>query len=327
MRTICGHSSRSTVRSQPRAAGAAGLVLVIIAVSTALAACSGSDSESAPASAPSAGAAGGHGPAAAIASPAAAANASMGIANPANKNTTTVKYVPDNQELIYTAQLTVRAANVAAAVSRATSIVSAAGGYVSSENASSDPAHPSKATAAVTVKIPVGVYQATLAQLTGKALGTQLSLTQQAQDVTQQVASVNSQVTSDEAAIAQLRALLRRAGSVGDLLTVQNQIDAAENALQSMLAQQSALDHETAYATVTLTIVGPVAAVKPKPRPKPAPPPGLAGGLAGGWHAFVLTIDWLLAVTGAIAPFAAAAVVVGGIAWWLRRWLPLTRGR
>lgn len=332
MRTFCGHSSRSTVRSLPRAAGAAGLVLVLIAVTTALAACSGSSSSGSAPRGAAGSAAADHvvaGPAAVASASATAAgpdNGAFESANPANKNTT-VKYVPDNQELIYTAQLTVRAANVAAAVSRATSIVSAAGGYVSSENASSDPAQPSKATAAVTVKIPVAAYQATLAQLTGKALGAQLSLTQQAQDVTQQVASVNSQVTSDEAAIAQLRALLRRAGSVGDLLTVQNQIDSEENALQSMLAQKSALDHETAYATVTITIVGPVAAVRPKPRPKPAPPPGLAGGLAGGWHAFVLTIDWLLAVIGAIAPFAAAAVVVGGIAWGLRRWLAVTRAR
>jgi hypothetical protein len=256
-----------------------------------------------------------------------AANGELGQNQAANSNTTTVKYVPDNQALIYTAQLTVRAANVAAAVSRVTSIVGAAGGYVSNENASSNPAHPSAATATVTVKIPLAAYQATLAQLTGPALGTQLSLSQQAQDVTQQVADVDSQVKSDEAAITQLEALLKRAGSVGDLLTVQNQIDSEENALQAMIAQQSALDHETAYATVTVTVVGPVAAVKAKPKPKPAPPPGLSEGLSGGWHAFLLTVDWLLAALGAIAPFAAAIVIIGGGVWWLRRWLNLTRGQ
>ena len=108
------------------------------------------------------------------------------------------------------------------------------------------------------LKIPVASYPATLGQLASR-LGTQLSLQQQAQDVTQQVADVNSQVTSDEAAIAQLRALLSHAGSVGDLLSVQNQINDEESSLESMQAQQRALSHETSYATVTLTLLGPKA--------------------------------------------------------------------
>jgi Domain of unknown function (DUF4349) len=86
-----------------------------------------------------------------------------------------------------------------------------------------------------------------------------------------------------------------------------------------MLAQQQALDHETAYATVTLTLVGPKAVVKAKARQKPAPPPGLGSGLAGGWRAFRLTIDWLLALIGAVAPFVAVVAVIGGAGWWARR--------
>jgi Domain of unknown function (DUF4349) len=230
--------------------------------------------------------------------------------------------VPTGQQLIYTAQLSVRAANVQSAVSRATSIVTAAGGYVSDENAVAGQGKPSQATAMVTFKIPVTVYQQTLAALSGTGLGTQLSLSEQAQDVTQQVADVSSRVTSDEDAIAQLRALLAHAGSVGDLLSVQDQINSEETDLESMLAQQSALSHETAYATLTLTLVGPKAVVTP--RPKQAPP-GLTGGLSRGWHAFRVTISWLLTVLGAVAPFAAVVVALGGLGWWARR--RISRGR
>ncbi len=239
---------------------------------------------------------------------------------------TSARYIPDDQQLIYTAQLTVRAKNVGAALSTATSIVTAAGGYVSAENTSGDGAGQpaSSATATVTLKIPAAVYPATLARLTGTGLGTQLSLRQQAQDVTQQVADVGSQVTSDEAAISQLRALLKDAGSVGDLLVVQDQINTETSGLESMLAQQQALNHETAYATVTLTLVGPKAPAKAKAKHKPVPPPGLASGLTGGWRAFRLTVDWLLAFIGAVAPFAAVVVVIGGGAWWVRR--RITRG-
>jgi Domain of unknown function (DUF4349) len=230
---------------------------------------------------------------------------------------TAAKYVPTGQQLIYTAQLTVRAADVSSAISRATSIVSAAGGYVSAENASSGQGKPSQASATVTLKIPVAAYATTLATLSGGGLGTQLSLSQQAQDVTQQVADVNSRVASDQAAIAQLRSLLKHAGDVSSLLSVQNQINSQESDLESMLAQQSALNHETAYATVTLTLVGPQAPAKPAP--KAAPPPGLAGGIVGGWHALRVTVSWLLTVIGAVAPFAAALAVVGSLAWWVRR--------
>jgi len=300
----------------------AGLALISMA---ALAGCSGGSASSSAASAPGAGAPDGHAASGAIASPvvAGAASAAAGSKSVtdtgagAGQDTSAARLAPAGQQLIYTAQLTVRARDVDNAVSQATSIATAVGGYVSSENASSDPSQPSQSLATVTLKIPVVVYSTTLSELSGNVLGTRLSLTQQTQDVTQQVADVSSRVASDEAAITQLRALLSRAGSVGDLLSVQNQIDSEESDLEAMLSQQSALNHETAYATVALTIVGPKAAVKPKP--KPVPPPGLVNGLAGGWHALRVAVSWLLAIIGAIAPFAAVVAVASLAALWVRR--------
>jgi hypothetical protein len=233
------------------------------------------------------------------------------------QSATSARLVPATQSIIYTTQLSVRAKNVYAALNAATRIVAAAGGYVSSENATANPDRPASATATVTFKIPVATYQATLASLDGGTVGTQLSLQQQAQDVTEQVADVDSQVASDEAAIAQLRGLLKDAGSIQALLDVQNQINSEEGQLESMQAQQKALDDEAAYATVTVTIVGPQA---PAPKPKkPTPSPGLGSGASGGWHAFTLTIDWLLAIVGAVAPFAAAAAVLAFAGWLVRR--------
>ncbi len=229
---------------------------------------------------------------------------------------TTARLAPASS-IIYTAQLTVRADNVGAAAARATQIAEGVGGYVSSETASADPDHPSEATAGVQLKIPVASYPTTLGQLASR-LGIQLSLQQQAQDVTQQVADVNSQVTSDEAAIAQLRALLSHAGSVGDLLSVQNQIDDEEASLESMQAQQRALSHETTYATVTLTLLGPKA--KPLVH-RPKAPPTLAGGFGAGWRALRVTVSWTLAFLGAIAPFAAIAAIAGYVIYRGRRWL------
>jgi hypothetical protein len=233
---------------------------------------------------------------------------------------TTVRLAPA-ASIIYTAQLTVRAGHVGSAAAQAAQIAQGAGGYVSSETTSADPDHPSEATATVQLKIPVASYPATLGQLAGQ-LGTQLSLHQQAQDVTQQVANVNSQVTSAEAAIVQLRTLLSHAGSVGDLLSVQNQINTEEANLESMQAQQRALNHETSYATVTLTLLGPKA--KPLVH-RPQAPPTLAGGFGAGWHALRIAVSWTLAFLGAIAPFAAVLAVAGFAVYRGRRWLTRRR--
>ena len=290
----------------------AGLTFIAIA---ALAGCSGSSASSASSAASAAGQAMA-GEAAASPTAAALPGPNARSAPGAGQAAAAARLAPSGQQLIYTAQLTVRARNVSDAVSRATAVAAGAGGYVAAENASSDPKHPDRSIATVELKIPVAAYAATLAGLSGNALGTQLSLHQQAQDVTQRVADTGSRVTSDEAAIAQLRALLSRAGNVGDLLSVQNQIDSEESDLEAMLAQQRALNRETAYATVTLTIVGPKAVPGPV-RSKPAP--GLSNGLSAGWHAFRTSLSWLLAVIGAIAPFAAVIVLLGALGYWGRR--------
>jgi Domain of unknown function (DUF4349) len=252
--------------------------------------------------------------------PAAATPAAGGAANQPGGTGTTARLAPAS-DIIHTAQLTVRADNVDSATAKATQIAEAAGGYVSSETASADPDHPAEGTATIQLKIPVTSYPAALGQLAGR-LGTQLSLQQQAQDVTEQVADVNSQVTSDEAAIAQLRALLTHAGSVGDLLSVQNQINVEESSLESMQAQQRALSHETTYATVTITILGPKA--KPVAHRRQAPPT-LASGLGAGWRALRITVSWTLAFLGAAAPFTAIAAIVGYAIYRARRWMARRR--
>jgi len=310
---FAAHRRRLAVIAVP-----AGLTLIAMA---ALAGCTSSNSsgsafsEAAASSAPAAAAE----PANAIPSPSASAAAGFGAdaagSGGSAQSHSATRLAPTGQQLIYTAQLTVRAHSVPGAVTRATSIVTDAGGYVSTEDASSDPNHPDRATATIALKIPVAVYAVILSQLTS-GLGTQLSLQQQAQDVTQQVADVNSRVASDQAAIVQLRALLRHAGSVSDLLSVQDQINSEESDLEAMQAQQSALNHETSFATVTLTVLGPKAAPKPV---KQKAPPGFTGGISGGWHAFRTSVSWFFAIIGAIAPFAAVVALLGGLAWWIRR--------
>jgi hypothetical protein len=309
-------SSRRPARA--RSGAAAGLAIggVMLAGGMLLAGCSGSSASSGSASAGSGIAAPAPVPSTAAAEPAGSAGSANSFAGQPAEAGTTARLAPVS-DIIYTAQLTVRATNVSSAAAKAAQMAEGVGGYVSNETTSANPDQPSEATATVQLKIPVASYLATLGQLAG-SLGTQLSLQEQAQDVTEQVADVNSQVTSFQAAIAQLRALLSHAGSVGDLLSVQNQINTEESELEAMQAQQRALSHETTYATVTLTLLGPKA--KPVAR-RPKAPPSLAGGLGAGWHALKVTVSWTLAFLGAIAPFAAIAAIAGYAIYRTRRWM------
>jgi len=323
-------STRRLARpGRTRRGAVAGLMIggVLLGGGTLVTGCSSSASSSATSSGTAAQAAGQPAGQGAFAGPAMAPTASGAArSNPGALRGagTTARLVPA-ASIIYTAEMTVRAGNVSSAAAQAAQIAEGAGGYVSNESASADPDHPSEATASVQLKIPVASYPSTLGQLASR-LGKQLSLNQQAQDVTQQVADVNSQVASDEAAIAQLRTLLSHAGSVGDLLSVQNQINQEESSLEAMQAQQRALSHETSYATVTLTILGPKA--KPVVH-RPKAPPSLGGGLSAGWRALRITVSWTLAFLGAIAPFAAILAVAGYAIYRGRRWLlrrrPATR--
>lgn len=218
-----------------------------------------------------------------------------------------------SQSIIYTANLTIRAKNVSSAADRATSIVTAAGGYVSSEQSSVDPADRARSRVSLLLKIPVAVYPAAMRTLSA-VLGTQTSLAQHAQDVTEQVADVTSRVTSAQDAITQLQALLKRAGSVSGLLSVQEQINAEESGLEALQAQQRALARETSYATVSVTLVSQHRASVPERKSH-----GFLAGLGAGWRGLRLALSWLLTVLGAVLPFAVVAVAVAGAGYAARR--------
>lgn len=219
------------------------------------------------------------------------------------------------QSIIYTAFLTVRVTDVTAAATKATSIVTGVGGYVSGEHEFIPPGRHGTAQVTLELKIPVAQYSQTLATLRSAAFGKQVSFDQHAQNVTQQVADVSSRVASAQAAIRQLRALLSKAGSVSALLSVQEEINSQQSDLEALLAQQRALAHETSYGTVSVVLLGHHAVIVKKQKKAP----GFAAGLRNGWHALALAVGWLLTALGSVLPFLIPAVLIGAVAFEIRR--------
>ncbi|NED58087.1 DUF4349 domain-containing protein, partial [Micromonospora aurantiaca] len=74
-------------------------------------------------------------------------------------------------------------------------LATSAGGYVEQESSSSDPARSQ-----ITLKIPSDRYSGVLDQLSTQ-LGTKLSLSQEAEDVTGEVADVDARVRSAKATL------------------------------------------------------------------------------------------------------------------------------
>ncbi len=249
----------------------------------------------------------------AAALPANAANGSISYGKSVGRTAVeTAGLIRASQSIIYTASLTVSSADVAAAAKRAIAIVVGAAGYTADEQVSGkSPGQSSRETVSLTLKVPVPSYQSVLARLSAPTLGKQLGMQQHATDVTQQVADVNSLVVSEQDAIAALRGLLKRAASVPGLLQVQQQISQDQSQLNSLLSQQRALNQETSYATITMTLLS----VKFAAHHKVASKHGFLAGLAAGWRALRHATAWVLTALGALLPFLILILVLGGIGY------------
>ena len=213
------------------------------------------------------------------------------------------------QAIIRTASLTLRVASVTSTAQQVTGLAVAAGGYVSSEQDSISRT-PGRSTVTLQLKIPEAAYPGVLGKLS-TTFGHPVSASQHAQDVTGQVADVTSRVASAQDAITQLRALLKRAGTVSGLLSVQDEINAQEASLEALQSQQRALARETSYATVTMYLLsqrhGAVA--------HHGKHHGFVAGLAAGWHGLRVATSWLLTVAGALLPFLAVIAVLAAGGW------------
>jgi uncharacterized protein DUF4349 len=310
-------SRLTTPLSRPRRA-AAWTLLLTVGAGLLAAGCSSGDSSANGASAGAMSAAGvpaaaplpGH-------APAAKAAGSGGTGTSAGL---TAVPLPGGQSVIFTATLSLRAKDIPATVAKATQLAQAAGGYVSGEHASMTQSRHNRAMVSIQFKVPAASYQSTLSALS--ALGTKRSETQQAQDVTGTVADVNSRVASAEAAIAQLRKLLSHAGTVGGLLTVQEQINQEEASLEALQSQQRALARETSYATISMTVTGPP---PPRAHQQHKGVAGFLGGLAAGWRALRAVVAALLTLAGAVLPFAIPLGLAALAAIAARRWLSRRR--
>lgn len=253
------------------------------------------------------------GGAAAASSQSAAAGAAMRVPAPqSGADAASSSSAPTDlpQAVIKTADLSIRVENVVGKADRAEQISISYGGEVSGDERSGTGMN---SHADLVLLIPNENLDRALAQLAG--LGSVTERHTSSDDVTAKVADVHSRVLSMQAAIARLRGLYDHAGTISQILSVEQVLSQRESDLEALEAEQRGLAAQTSMATVNIHLT---ALTAPAPSKKST---GFTAGLKDGWHAFTATLSWLLAALGAMLPFLVLLAIIGAgaLALWRRR--------
>lgn len=152
------------------------------------------------------------------------------------------------RDIIFTAELTVTAPDVAAATEEATRAIQSLGGFVFGQQTSGSP----EARSVITFKIRPEDFQEALDRL--GSIGELRSQTVAASDVTDRIVDLESRINTAEASVQRLRALLADATSVEVIAELENQLLERETQLETLRGQLRTLEDQVALATIVLVI-------------------------------------------------------------------------
>ncbi|MEV8375579.1 DUF4349 domain-containing protein [Kribbella sp. NPDC056861] len=202
--------------------------------------------------------------------------------------------------------------NVSGQRQKAIGVVTSLQGQVASEDTTSNT--DGRITQAdLVLKVPTAAYEDAIEKLS--ALGKRTSIHQESSDVTEQVVDVGSRINSQKASLERMRALMAKANSIGEIVSVESELTRREADLEALLAKQKNLSLQTELATLRLTLAekGKVVEVEKQTDDK-----GFLAGLRGGWDAFSKTFSALATAFGALLPFLIALALIGYPLWRFR---------
>jgi len=211
-----------------------------------------------------------------------------------------------DRKLARTANATLRVKDVARAAARARDIAAGLGGYVGLERTSED-------SATLALAVPGEKLDQALDRIARIAPLTTREVT--VEDVTDAVVDVQSRIASQRRSVARARALLDQAKTIGEIVTVEEEVAEREAELESLLARHQALTSRVAMASITVTITR-----DDVPAGQQDDDTGFLAGLAGGWDAFTTMLAAVATGIGAAAPFVLVLALPGvAVVLWLRR--------
>ncbi|MEU7839893.1 DUF4349 domain-containing protein [Micromonospora sp. NPDC049114] len=202
----------------------------------------------------------------------------------------------DQRAIIYTGSMRVQVANVDAAASEVSAVVTRAGGFIGGDQRRSADAD---AVAELQLRVPAAKFSGVVEEVA--KLGRQESREINTQDVTEETVDLEARIISQRARVDSARRLLARANSITDLVSLENELGRREADLASLEAKKRRLADLTALSTITVSLAGPAAKTSEEKAET-----GFLVGLKGGWKAFVTSMTILLTVLGALLPWLVA---------------------
>jgi hypothetical protein len=207
-----------------------------------------------------------------------------------------------NRQVIKTGSMTITVAQPADAAEEASRIVESAGGRIDSrrERAATD---GDKGSASLTVRIPSAKLTATIEQL--NKLGTVEDIAISSDDVTGQSQDLDARITALRTSVDRLLALMAKATSTQDLITIESALSDRQGNLESLEAQQRQLKDQVDLSSVTLNL-------NSVAKPRTQLPGNFLDGLIAGWNSIVVFFAGVLVVVGVLLPWL---VIAGAIAF------------
>ena len=121
---------------------------------------------------------------------------------------------------------------------------------------------------------------------------------------------MNSRLETQRKSLEQVRGLLTKAGTLGQVLLVEQDLTRREADLESLESQRKVLADQTTLATIHLTLVTPKAAPPPPPAKRHL---GFTTGLIAGWHGLSRTAVVSATAVGAALPFLLPVLLLLGV--------------
>ncbi|WP_405011224.1 DUF4349 domain-containing protein [Kitasatospora sp. NBC_01539] len=220
----------------------------------------------------------------------------------------------DRRYIAYTGRivLEVKAADLDRVADAVRGVATGGGGFVGGESLNGGQGGPSSGR--IELKVPSARFQQAIEQLAG--LGTVLSRSSQADDMTQQVVDTESRLKTQQASVDRVRALLADAKTLSEVVSLESELTRREADLESLKRQQQELAAQTSLSTITVELRRPsVTAVEEEEKPD-----GLwttvADAFRDGWRVLWAILRGLLIALAALSPFV---LLLAPVAWLVRR--------